>query len=53
MKTKYPPLEGVCRDCEYKCFRVEDINFRGVRECKYTQNEEKKTWKQEVMKFWK
>ena len=32
---KYLPLEGVCKECIYKCFRVEDPNFTGVKECKY------------------
>lgn len=34
---KYPPLEGLCKECKYKCFRCEDINFRGVKECKYVK----------------
>lgn len=33
--AKYPPLLGVCKDCQYKCFRCEDINFTGVPYCKY------------------
>ena len=32
---KYPPLEGLCKNCIYKCFRVEDPTFIGVKECKY------------------
>ena len=35
MKYNYPPLEGKCKDCLYKCGRVEDPNFKGVWRCKY------------------
>ena len=31
---KYPPLTGLCKTCEYKCFRCEDPNFRGVYNCR-------------------
>lgn len=37
---KYPPLEGLCKDCLYKCVRVEDINFKGIWRCKYYLKEE-------------
>lgn len=36
--VKYPPLEGLCKRCKYKCFRVENPNFRGTNECKYADN---------------
>ena len=35
MKYNYPPLEGICKTCLYKCFRCEDPNFKGVWRCKY------------------
>ena len=35
MKEKYPELEGLCKDCLYKCFRCEDINFKGIWRCLY------------------
>ncbi len=35
MKEKYPPLEGICKKCELKCGRVEDINFKGIWRCDY------------------
>lgn len=37
---KYPPLEGLCKECIYKCFRVEDPKFKGVKECKYNKPRE-------------
>ena len=35
---KYPPLEGLCKECIYKCFRVEDPKFKGLKECKYIKD---------------
>lgn len=42
MKYNYPQLEGLCKDCLYKCNRVEDINFKGVYRCEYYVKEQKK-----------
>lgn len=41
---KYPPLKSPCKECELKCFRVEEISFTGDKNCKYA---EKENWKQE------
>jgi len=45
---KYPPLKSPCKECELKCFRVENPNFKGDKNCKYA---EKENWKQE--EIWK
>ena len=45
---KYPPLESPCKECELKCFRVENLNFTGDKNCKYA---EKENWKQERIKI--
>ena len=42
MEYKYQPLEGKCKDCLYKCFRVEDPNFKGVYRCEYYLEEKNK-----------
>jgi len=34
---KYPPLTGKCKNCG-GCMRLEDVNFTGVEECKYSDN---------------
>ena len=47
-RVKYPKLIGVCKDCVYKCFRVENPNFTGDKNCKYA---EKENWKQERIKI--
>ncbi len=38
-KIKYPPLEGKCKTCLFKCGRVEDPNFKGVWRCEYYMEE--------------
>ena len=38
---KYKPLMGLCKDCLYKCFRVEEPSFIGVYKCKYYLKEQK------------
>lgn len=40
MKYNYEPLQGKCKTCLYKCFRVEDPNFKGIWRCKYYKGEE-------------
>lgn len=45
---KYKSLESPCKECKYKCFRVEDENFVSDKNCKYA---EKENWKQE--EIWK
>ncbi len=44
---KYPLLKSPCKECELKCFRVENPNFTGDKNCKYA---EKENWKQEEIK---
>ncbi len=41
MKYGYFPLMGLCKDCLYKCFRVEDPNFKGIYRCNYYIKEKK------------
>ena len=48
---KYPSLIGLCKDCIYKCFRCEDINFRVVYQCKWNKEEKEKEYVQE--EIWK
>lgn len=48
-KDKYPPLIEPCKSCIYKCFRVENSNFAGDKNCKYSEKEIK--YKQE--EIWK
>ena len=48
MSEKYKPLESPCKECELKCFRVENPNFTGDKNCKYA---EKENWKQERIKI--
>lgn len=35
MKYGYKELKGKCKNCLFKCGRVEDINFNGVERCEY------------------
>jgi hypothetical protein len=40
---EYPELEGICATAIKNnlctgCQKLEDINFRGVKECKYVKN---------------
>lgn len=44
MDIKYPPLEGKCKSCLYKCGRVEDPSFKGVYRCEYYMKKNKKTF---------
>ena len=36
MKRK--PLESPCKECEFKCFRVEDESFVKDENCRYRAN---------------
>ena len=46
---KYPPLKSPCKECELKCFRLENPNFTGDKNCKYAEKEVE--WKQERIKI--
>ena len=35
-------LTGVCKECKYKCGRVENPLFTGVKECEYATVEQLK-----------
>lgn len=37
---KYPELTGICKECKYKCGRVENPLFTGVKECEYATVEQ-------------
>lgn len=50
MKNKYPPLIGLCKDCIYKCGRVEDPSFLGVSECKWAEKKKINKYIQERIK---
>ena len=39
MKIEYPLLQGKCKTCYLKCFRLEDPNFKGVFRCDYYMKE--------------
>lgn len=41
MKYNYSPLGGICVNCQFKCGRCEDINFKGVWRCEYYIEKEK------------
>ena len=38
---KHPELTGVCKECKYKCGRVENPLFTGVKKCEYATVEDK------------
>ena len=35
---KYLPLESPCKECIYKCARVEEPSFTSDKNCKYQEN---------------
>lgn len=37
---KYPELKGICKECKYKCGRVENPLFTGVEKCEYATCEQ-------------
>ena len=41
MEYGYKPLIGICKTCYLKCYRCEDINFKGVWRCQYYLQEAK------------
>ena len=48
VNMKYPPLIEPCKSCYLKCFRVENPNFIGDKNCRW---QEKREYKQEKIKI--
>lgn len=50
---KYPELTGICKECKYKCGRVENPLFTGVKECEYCTLQQITIEQMKMEEIWK